>query len=39
MLMPLMSAQLFSALLTMAAAYVAIEAGTVGIAARRSSSS
>ena len=30
-LMPVMSAQLFSALLTMAAAYVAVEAGTVGI--------
>jgi diguanylate cyclase (GGDEF)-like protein len=31
LVMPVLSAQLFSALLTMAAAYVVIEAGTVGI--------
>ena len=29
--LPVMSAELFSALLTMAAAYVAVEAGTAGI--------
>jgi diguanylate cyclase (GGDEF)-like protein len=31
-LMPILSAQLFSALLTMAAAYVAVQTGTVGVA-------